>query len=98
MPHSTAGTVTPGFIGQEIHSESTLPLLSFLIGCRFSDDPLSKIFSDVKSQIGEADRPIPDESEQLKTSLINLIDHGPGGKVTGRPTVSALSVPEFCSP
>lgn len=94
MSHSTAGTVSPGFIRQEIQSESTLPLLSFLISYRFSDDNLSKIFEDVKSQIGRADRPIPDESEQLRTSLINLINSGPGKDgedLLGRPTVSMVS-------
>ncbi|KAF5024621.1 hypothetical protein F66182_3384 [Fusarium sp. NRRL 66182] len=78
----------------ELHSESTLPFLSYLVQCRQKNQSGSTtIFQNVKSSIGDAVRPIPDESEQLEKVLINLIDNGPSGskkKVTGNPTVTIV--------
>ncbi|KAF4972603.1 hypothetical protein FSARC_876 [Fusarium sarcochroum] len=78
----------------ELHSESTLPLLSYLIKCGENDqDDPKDIFQDVKSSIGEADRPIPDEAEPLENVLIGLINHGPGGsgqRIPKGPTVTIV--------
>ncbi|KAH7174174.1 uncharacterized protein B0J16DRAFT_403721 [Fusarium flagelliforme] len=62
----------------ELHSESTLPFLSYL---------------DVKAGVGEAPRAIPHESEQLEKVLNTLIDKGPSGhhkKIHGSPTVTIV--------
>lgn len=97
MPSSTSATngfLHLHYVSKDIHSESTLPLLNYFVGCRQSEDPQSEIFNRVKSLVGEQDRPIPaerelpDESAQLETTLINLINNGPGKKPPGKPTVS----------
>lgn len=79
----------------ELHSERTLPLLSYFVQYRQrTDKSATEIFHNVKSFVGEADRPIPDESEPLQPSLVNLINNGPGRqpkeKVKGSPTVCPL--------
>lgn len=80
------------YLQEELHSESTLPLLSYFVACRQRDDSATQVFTDIKAQIGKADRPIPDESEQLADSLLKLIEEGPGGdkkkRVEGNPKVS----------
>ncbi|KAJ4255987.1 hypothetical protein NW762_009061 [Fusarium torreyae] len=87
-------TFTNESLALELHSESTLPLLSYLIKCKENDKEGSKaIFQDVKSSIGEADRPIPDEAEPLEDVLIGLIDNGPSGsgqKIPKSPTVTIV--------
>lgn len=76
----------------ELHSESTLPLLTYLVRCKQSNhNGTGILFQDVKSNIGEADRPIPDESVELKKILLKLIEKGPSGdhkRIHGNPTVS----------
>ncbi|KAM0228293.1 hypothetical protein ACHAPO_010837 [Fusarium lateritium] len=78
----------------EVHSESTLPFISYLVQCKQNELSGSKeIFQNVKSSIGDADRPIPDESEQLENVLIGLMKNGPSGdgrKIPGSPTVTIV--------
>lgn len=84
------------FLTHEIHSESTLPLLSYLVRLRPGEKSATDVFHRVKAGIGADPRVIPDESEQLEPTLINLIDHGPGGdrgrKVPGGPKVRVLNL------
>jgi hypothetical protein len=90
-------------LSDELHSERTLPLLSYFVQYRQSNKSATAIFHEVKSLVGTAARPIPDElpdeSEPLAASLINLIDNGPGksphDKIPGSPTVS--SHPKYLS-
>ncbi|KAI8624238.1 hypothetical protein F5Y19DRAFT_324770 [Xylariaceae sp. FL1651] len=95
MAHETSNPdrLNPFWRG-EIHSETTLPLLSYFVNRRRTDLTAVQDFQDVKSHIGKADRPIPDESEQLEETLINLIDNGPGKnpgeKIPGSPTVTII--------
>jgi hypothetical protein len=90
---STFDLAKDEFLTCEIHSESTLPLLSYFIACREHKKNGSRtLFQEVKSKIGDADRPIPDESEQLQDVLLALMKDGPGKpgeKIPGCPTVSA---------
>lgn len=87
------------FLTHEIHSESTLPLLSYLIRLRPGEKSATEVFHQVKAGVGKDLRPIPDESEQLEPTLISLIDNGPGGdrsrKVPGSPKVRALNLRRF---
>ncbi|WZH41912.1 Amino_oxidase domain-containing protein [Fusarium acuminatum] len=67
------------FLAREIHSESTLPLLSYFLKCKENNQSGSRtLFQEVKADIGKAERPIPDESEQLQDVLLALIKDGPG--------------------
>ncbi|KAH6659236.1 hypothetical protein BKA67DRAFT_509745 [Truncatella angustata] len=85
-------------LSDELHSERTLPLLSYFVQYRQSNKSATAIFHEVKSLVGTAARPIPDElpdeSEPLAASLINLIDNGPGksphDKIPGSPTVTII--------
>lgn len=92
---STFDLATDEFLTCEIHSESTLPLLSYFIECKkHKQNGSRRLFQKVKSEIGDAERPIPDESEQLQDVLLALMKDGPGKpgeKIPGFPTVSALS-------
>lgn len=76
----------------ELHSESTLPFLSYLVQCKQNNhNGSTDAFHKVKSGVGKAPRAIPDESEQLQDVLLSLIEKGPsgdGGKIPGSPTVS----------
>ena len=76
----------------ELHSESTLPLLTYLVQCKQNNHSGTRaLFQDVKANIGKAKRPIPDESEQLEKVLLRLIEKGPSDdhkKIPGNPTVS----------
>lgn len=89
---NSEGVDVTRYLQEELHSESTLPLLSYFVGCRQRDDSATQVFTDVKAQIGKAERPIPDESEQLADALLKLIEEGPGGdrkkRVEGSPKVS----------
>lgn len=78
------------WLKQEARSESTLPLLNFLLSCKGPDESLESLaenLHDTTASVGKKEPPIPDESEELKEVLLRLIEHGPG-KVTGNPTVS----------
>lgn len=81
------------FLACEIHSESTLPLLSYFLKCKENNQSGSRtLFQKVKADIGKAERPIPDESEQLQDVLLALIKDGPGNpgeKLPWTPSVSA---------
>jgi hypothetical protein len=85
------------FSSHDLHSESTLPLLNFLLRSRkeYSAEKTNEIIHSVTAGIGiDKKPPIPDESEILRTNYINLINHGPSGtgtKISGMPTVSILS-------
>ncbi|GKU21126.1 unnamed protein product [Fusarium langsethiae] len=78
----------------ELHSESTLPFLSYLVQCKQNNhNGSTDTFQDVKAGVGEAPRAIPDESEQLEHVLLSLIDKGPSGhhkKIHGNPTVTIV--------
>ncbi|RKK67155.1 hypothetical protein BFJ69_g14756 [Fusarium oxysporum] len=91
---STCDLATDEFLTCEIHSESTLPLLSYFIACKKHNQNGSRtLFQKVKSRIGVADRPIPDESEQLQDVLLALMKDGPGKhgeKIPGCPTVTIV--------
>ncbi|KAJ4125763.1 hypothetical protein NW765_001537 [Fusarium oxysporum] len=91
---STFDLATDEFLTCEIHSESTLPLLSYFIACKKHNQNGSRtLFQKVKSKIGVADRPIPDESEQLQDVLLALMKDGPGKhgeKIPGCPTVTIV--------
>jgi len=81
------------YLTQEIHSESTLPLLSWLLRtAQDSDKSPTRIFHEVKAGVGKDDRPIPDESEQVEPTMLQLIEKGPGGgkKIKGNPKVTRL--------
>lgn len=99
---STFDLATDEFLTCEIHSESTLPLLSYFIACKKHKQNGSRtLFQKVKSKIGVADRPIPDESEQLQDVLLALIKDGPGKdgeKIPGCPKVSELSNHLYATP
>jgi hypothetical protein len=99
---STFDLATDEFLTCEIHSESTLPLLSYFIACKKHNQNGSRtLFQKVKSKIGVADRPIPDESEQLQDVLLALMKDGPGKhgeKIPGCPTVSELSNHLYATP
>lgn len=75
------------------HSESTLPLLNFLLRSSPNDtvEDTTKAIHSVTAGIGVDQPPkIPDESVIDKTALMNLINNGPSGKGTkipGQPTV-----------
>ena len=75
----------------ELHSESTLPFLSYLVQCKQNNhNGSADTFHDVKSGTGRKKRAIPDESEELQDVLLSLIEKGPGGdgrKIPGSPTV-----------
>ncbi len=77
------------FLKQEVRSESTLPLLNFLLSTKpgQTDEAVAKSLHEVTAGIGKQDPPMPDESEQDKEALLKLMKDGPG-KVTGNPTVS----------
>lgn len=78
------------WLKQEVRSESTLPLLNFLLSCKGPDESpqsLARNLHDISASVGEKEAPIPAESEELKEVLLQLIKDGPG-KVTGDPTVS----------
>lgn len=78
------------WLKQEVRSESTLPLLNFLLSCKGPDESpksLARNLHYTSASVGEKEAPIPDESEELKEVLLQLIKDGPG-KVTGDPTVS----------
>ncbi|KAL9610747.1 MAG: hypothetical protein Q9167_004566 [Letrouitia subvulpina] len=79
------------FVEQEIRSESTLPLLNFLLHTKPEQSPesIADVLHEVTARIGEQPPPIPDESEQLRSELLRLIEKGPG-KVTGHPTVTIV--------
>lgn len=75
---------------QEVRSESTLPLLNFLLSCKSpkeSPESVAQNLRDITASIGEKIPPIPSEAKQVKDELLGLIRYGPG-KVTGNPTVS----------
>ena len=77
------------WLEQEVRSESTLPLLNFLL-CTKPEDPIeviTKRLQQVTAGIGEQKSPIPDESKQVQIELLRLMKDGPG-KVTDNPTVS----------
>ncbi|KAI2785479.1 hypothetical protein F4815DRAFT_440707 [Daldinia loculata] len=81
---SNTGTI-PSFLERKIFSESTLPLLTYFIARALAAAPNHRgssavdDFSGVKSGIGKAERTIPDESQQLRETLLNLMNKGPGG-------------------
>ncbi|KAJ1323045.1 L-amino-acid oxidase [Microdochium nivale] len=83
-----------GYLRHEIHSESTLPLLSFLLRERpDTAKRATQLFHEVIRGIGEDKRPIPDESEQVEPAMIDLIENGPSGnntKIPGEPTVTIV--------
>lgn len=77
------------WLEQEFRSESTLPLLNFLL-CTKPEDPtevITKHLQEVTAGIGKQKSPIPDESKQVELELLRLMKDGPG-KVTDNPTVS----------
>ncbi|KAI9689506.1 MAG: hypothetical protein M1822_010157 [Bathelium mastoideum] len=76
------------FLQQEVRSESTLPLLNFFLGTKRGQSPeaIADVLHSVTARIGEQKPPIPDESEQVRTELLNLMKNGPG-KVDGHPKV-----------
>ncbi|KAI1658254.1 hypothetical protein F4813DRAFT_357865 [Daldinia decipiens] len=101
MAYKSSNTGTsPSFLEREIYSERTLPLLTYFIARALAAAPNHKgssavdDFSGVKSGIGKAERPIPDESQQLRETLLNLINKGPGRdpgqKIPGSPTVTIV--------
>lgn len=82
------------YLAQEIRSESTLPLLSWLLRTeQDSEKSPTRIFHEVKAGVGIDTRPIPDdfpdESELVEAEMLNLINKGPGdGKpIQGSPKV-----------
>lgn len=84
------------YLTKEIHSESTLPLLSYFHGCRSGKVPATDVFTRVKAEIGKADRLIPDEAEQLESALLTLIEKGPSKnneKIKGDVKVSSTVQP-----
>jgi hypothetical protein len=100
---------TEDFFGTELHSESTLPLLNFLLKSRPEDSTKNATitFHNVTAGIGvdapppvlEIPKQIPDESIIEKTALLNLINVGPSGdgkKITGNPTVRLLVIFASC--
>lgn len=93
----TASGPTPRYLHREIHSESTLPLLSFLLRERpDTAKRATQLFHEVISGIGIDERPIPDESAQVEPTLIELIEKGPSGdgnKIGKKLTVSAAHTP-----
>lgn len=81
------------FLTHEVHSESTLPLLQWLLRTQqqelLPDSEQKKtdteIFKDVKGGVGKDARPIPDESELVEGPMLNLIAKGPDdGKPIGQ--------------
>ena len=85
--------LSASFLDGEVHSESTLPLLSYFLRCRScqSIEEITKCFHEVIAGIGKDRRVIPDESVQLEKILLELIAKGPGGgkKVPGSPKASS---------
>jgi hypothetical protein len=84
----------PKHLIHELSSESTLPLLNFLLKSNTRDtvEQTTETIHSVTAGIGiDKPPPIPDESEQFKAWALNLIKNGPGGsreKILGNPTVS----------
>lgn len=81
------------YFGHEIQSESTLPLLSYLLKSRqLEDETLVDIFHNVKAGVGTDERPIPDEAVIIEKEMINIINNGPqGGRLEGKPKVRSSS-------
>ncbi len=77
------------WLEQETRSESTLPLLNFLLSAKAEQtaEEIASVLHEVTAGVGEQEPPLPDESEQLKYELLKLMKDGPG-KVSGNPTVS----------
>ena len=80
------------WLKQEVRSESTLPLLNFLLRTKPGQtaETLTTCLHEVTAGIGQDDPPIPDESEQLKSEYLRLMRDGPG-EITGSPTVRHTS-------
>lgn len=106
MAHSQPNELSPEFLRHELYSESTLPLLSYLIRNVHaretdSDQTATDIFHEVKRGIGLDDRPIPDvpdESEQVEPAMLLLMKEGPSGngtKIQGAPKVSDMRGPDL---
>ena len=77
------------WLEQEARSESTLPLLNFLLSANPEQtaEQIASVLHETKARVGVQEPPLPDESEQLRKVLLTLMKDGPG-KVTGHPTVS----------
>ena len=82
------------FLARELHSESTLPFLNFLLQSRPGQsvaDTCQQVHA-IAAGVG-VDKPptLPDESEQLKLTLLKLMKDGPGKtpgeKIPGNPSV-----------
>ena len=83
--------VTGALFEQELRSESTLPLLNFLLRTRPDQtaETLATCLHEVTAGVGEDDPPIPDESEQLKSEYLRLMKDGPG-EISGNPSVRSI--------
>jgi hypothetical protein len=83
--------LSPEFLTHEIYSESTLPLLSYLLrNGPDSSKSATTVFHEVQAGIGQDARPIPDESEQVEPAMLLLMKNGPSGngsKIPGAPKV-----------
>ena len=79
------------FLTQELRSESTLPLLNLFLqlGHDATADQVNDKLHALTVSIGKEERPIPDESEQLQTALLQLMANGVP-KVDDNPTVSLV--------
>lgn len=79
----------PLFLKSELRSESTLPLLNFLLHTlpESSTEQVTANLHYYSVTIGKERRPIPDESKQLEPVLLELIEKG-AGPVKGKPTAS----------
>ena len=89
---ATNGVPSTSAFDKEVRSESTLPLLNFLLSASpgQSSAQLADVLHQVTADIGQQDPPLPDESEELKEVLLKLMKDGPG-KPDWTPKVSALS-------
>ena len=82
----------PVFLTSELFSESTLPLLNFLLHARdASAKQIAEKLHYYTATVGIEKRPIPDESDQLKPVLLELIRKG-AGPVEGKPKVRLKSI------
>lgn len=80
----------PNWLKQEVCSESTFPLLNFLLRTEQKQtvERVTELLHAVTASVGKDPPPLPDEGEQSQKELLLLMKDGPG-KVSGNPTVSS---------
>jgi hypothetical protein len=102
MAHVSPKADVSDYIGHDVNSSLSQPLLTYLRRCRpieggelKSGEKHTDVFHDVLLSDG-TERAIPDESKELEKVLINLIDNGPGDKNVNGKSVSLSPNNAWC--